>query len=77
MKSLFKYKYYEIGQAELSEKVTVFKKYLLLKQLFYPQSSCLEEVPALKKYILWVIIYFGEKFLRNISSAEEVFISKK
>ena len=52
MKSLFKYKYYEIGQAELSEKVIVFKKYLLLKQLFYPQSSCLEEVPALKKYIL-------------------------
>ena len=27
----FQYKCYEIGYAELSEKVTVFKKYLLLK----------------------------------------------
>ena len=50
MKSLFKYKCYEIGYAELSEKVTVFKKYLLLKKfLFFWKSSCLEKVPTSKK----------------------------
>ena len=34
MESLFKYKYYEIGYAELSEKVSIFKKYRLLKIFF-------------------------------------------
>ena len=31
----FKYKCYKIGYAELSERVTVFKNYLLLKKLFF------------------------------------------
>ena len=60
-KSLFKYKCYEIGYAVLSENVTVFKKYLLHKKLFFLKRRCLEEVPASKKYMLWRITYFGEK----------------
>ena len=44
MDSLFKYKCY--NYAELSEKVTVFKKYLLLK------ISSPEKVAAWKKYPL-------------------------
>ena len=51
----FQYKCYEIGYAELSEKVTVFKKYLLLKKFFFWNSSCSEVVPASKKYMLWRI----------------------
>ena len=38
---------YEISYAELSEKVTVFKKYMLLSK-----SSSSEEAPASKKYML-------------------------
>ena len=40
MDSLFKYKCYETGYAELSEKETVFKKYLLLKKFSFWNSSC-------------------------------------
>ena len=43
MESLFKYKGYETGYAELSEKVNVFKKNLLLK------SSSSEKVSVWKK----------------------------
>ena len=45
MGSLFKYKCYEIGYA-LLEKVTVLKKYLLLK------SSSSGKVAVWKKYLL-------------------------
>ena len=45
MESLFKYKSYEIVYAELSEKVTVSKKYLLLKKSF-------SEKVAVRKYPL-------------------------
>ena len=61
MKSLFKYKCYEIGYEELSEKLTVLNKYLHLKKLFFWKSSCSEEVSTSKKCILWIIAYFGEK----------------
>ena len=62
MESLFRYKCYEIGYVELSEKarmleslaflekVTVFKKYLIQKKFFW-KNSCSGEVPALKKYM--------------------------
>ena len=65
MKRLFKFKCYEIGYAELSEKVTVFKKYLLLKKFFFWKSSCLEEVTASKKYMHWIITYSREKVPRK------------
>ena len=45
MENHFKYKCHETGCTELSEKVTVFKKYLLLKIC----SS--EKVVVLKKYM--------------------------
>ena len=63
MERFFYYKCYEIGDAEVVEKVTVFKKYLLLKKFFFWKSSCSEEVPASKMYMLWIITYFGEKVL--------------
>ena len=61
MESPFKYKCYENGYTELSEKFTVFKKYLLLKKIFFWKSSCLEEVTALKNDMFWVTTYSGEK----------------
>ena len=88
MESLSKYKSYEISYAELSEKLTVFKKYLLLKTFFFWESNCSEEVPALKNYMFWIIAHSGEKgppkqqlcwnylFLRS-SQAEKVFVTKK
>ena len=63
MESLFRYKCYENGYVELSEKarmletlaflekVTVFKKYLIQKKFFFWKNSCSGEVPALKKYM--------------------------
>ena len=53
-KSLF----YEIGYVELSEKVTVFNKFMLLSK-----RSSSEELPASKKYMFWIITYSGEKAL--------------
>ena len=61
MERFFSYKCYEIGDAEVVEKVTVFKKYLLLKKFFFWKSSYSEEVPASKKYIFLIITYCGEK----------------
>ena len=59
MKSLFKYKDYEIGYAVLSEKVTVLKKYLN-KSLWRSSSS--KEVLTSKKYMFWMMItYSGKK----------------
>ena len=58
MKSLFKYKDYEIGYAVLSEKVTVLKKYLN-KPLWRSSSS--KEVLTSKKYMFWMITYSGKK----------------
>ena len=59
MESLFKFKYYENGYAELSEKVNFSKKYL------WKGSSCekvaVQNKRASKKYILWIITYSGEK----------------
>ena len=48
-----KYKCYETGYAKLSEKVTFFKKYLLLKRFFFWKSSCSEEVHILNNYLFW------------------------
>ena len=53
----FKYKCYKIGYAELSERVTVFKNYLLLKKLFFWKSTFSEEVPTM----LLIITFSGEK----------------
>ena len=39
MESLFKYKCYETGYAELSEKVAVTKKFLLLKKLNFEKVA--------------------------------------
>ena len=61
MESLSKYKGYEIVYAELSEKVTVYKKYLLLRKFFFWKSSCSEKGPASKKCMFWIITYSGEK----------------
>lgn len=49
MESLSKYKRYEVGYTELAfqKKVTVLKKYLLLKK---------QEVPASNKYMFRIII---------------------
>ena len=57
MESLFKYKCYEIGYAELSERVTVFKNYLLLKKLFFWKSTFSEEVTTM----LFIITFSEEK----------------
>ena len=62
MESYFKCKCYEIGYAKLLGKVTDFKKYLVLKKLFFWKGSSPEEVPASKKYMLWIITYSGETF---------------
>ena len=48
-----------------SRSVTVFRKYLLLKRFFYWKSSCLKEVPALKKYVFWIITYSEELVLQK------------
>ena len=58
-KSFLKYKCYEMGYTELSEKVTVFKKYLLLKKFSFWKSSYSEE--ASRKYMFWIITYSREK----------------
>ena len=55
MESLFKFKCYENGYAELSEKVTFSKTNLPLKRFLFWKSSCSEEVP------LRIITYSGEK----------------
>ena len=55
------YKCFENVYTKLSEKVTVFKKYLLLKKFVFWKSSCSEEVRSLIKYMFWVIIYSEEK----------------
>ena len=55
--------------AELSEKVTVFKVYLLLKKFFSWKSSCLQEAPASKKYMLWIITDSGEKKPSSVTVA--------
>ena len=65
MKSLFKYECYETGFAELPEKVTLFKKHLVLKMYFFGKSSCSEEAPSLKKYMSWIVTYSGEKALQK------------
>ena len=57
MESLFRYKCNEVGYAELAvqKKVTLLKKYLFLKNLFFWKSSCAEEPPASEKYMFWII----------------------
>ena len=57
MESLFKCKSYEIDYAELSEKVTVFKKYLLLKSSFYEKVAAQKKVPVSKNYMIWMNNY--------------------
>ena len=52
-----KYKSYK---KSYQKKVTVFKKYLLLKKFKWKSSSS-EEASASKKYMLWIITYSGEK----------------
>ena len=88
---LEKYKCYWIGYVELSEKVTVQKKYLLLKKFFFEKSSCSEEVPAFENCIFWISIYSKEKcssetvvekvllkkYLSSRSSGLEKVITKK
>ena len=49
IKRLFKYNCYRISHSKLSEKVTVFKKYLLMKKFLFWKSNGLEEVSAWKK----------------------------
>ena len=57
MESLFRYKCNEVGYAELAiqKKVTLLKKYLLLKKLFFWKTSCVEKLPALEKYMFRLI----------------------
>ena len=43
------------------KKVTVFKKYLLLKKFFFWKSSSSKEVPALKRNMFWIFTYSEEK----------------
>ena len=52
MESRVKYKCYEIGYAELSEKVTVFKKFLFLNKFLFWKSS-FEKVHDLNDYLFW------------------------
>ena len=40
MERLFKHKYYKIGYAELWEKVSFYKKYMVLKRFLFWKSSC-------------------------------------
>ena len=61
MESLSKYTYFEIGCIELLEKVSVFKKYHLVKKFFFWKSSCSEQVPGSKKWMFWIISYFWGK----------------
>ena len=51
MEILFRYKCYEVDYAELGfqKKVTLLKKYLLLKFIFWKSSSS-KELPVSKKY---------------------------
>ena len=51
------YKCNEVGYAELAvqKKVTLLKKYLFLKNLFFWKSSCAEEPSASEKYMFWII----------------------
>ena len=73
MESLFKNKCYEIVYAELSEKVTIFNKYLLLKSFIFWKV-----VPALKTYMFWIITYSWEKVPPTQSiCAEKLFIFEK
>ena len=59
MESLFKYKCYEIGYAELSEKMTFFKKYLPLKRFQFSEKVAVqikhrfEKVYTLNNYLFW------------------------
>ena len=64
IETVFKYKYY--GYAELSEKVAVVKKYLLLKMFFFGKRTCFQRVHILNSYFFW-----------RESSSETVAVSKK
>ena len=67
----FNYKCYENGYAELSEKVTVFKKYLLLKKSRFWKSSCSERSTCFEKLLI-----LKKKPLQNSSYAEKVIFKK-
>ena len=75
MGSLFKYKCFEIGSAEPSGKITVFKKYLLLKKFYFWKSSCWDKAPVSQKFMFWLII-LEKMLLRNSSYAEKAIIFK-
>ena len=77
MKCLFKHECYETGYAELSEKVTVFMKYLLVKKVFFWKSNCSEDVPAAKNYMFWIITHSGEKAPPKQQLCWNFFIFKK
>ena len=63
MESLFKYNAMKLVTQNYQKKVTLFKKYLLLKKFLFRKISCLEEAPASKKYIFCIITYSGGKTL--------------
>ena len=42
-------------RTNFSEKAIVLKKYMLLKRFLIWKSSCLEELPASKKCMFWII----------------------
>ena len=58
MESLFKFKYYEIGYAELSEKVTFSRNTCPLKgssseKVAVQNKHCFEKVHTLNNYLFW------------------------
>ena len=59
MESLFKYEWYEIGYAVLSEKGVSFQGIPSLKKFLFCKSSCSEEAPSPKKYKFWIGTYSG------------------
>ena len=65
-----------LRRTSYSEKVTLLKKYLFLKNLFFSKSSCSEEPPASEKYMFWIITNSLEVVppKHNRSCPEKVFI---
>ena len=71
-----------LHRTSYSEKVTLLKKYLFLKKLFFWKSSYAEEPPASEKYMFWMLLQniavaVLKKYLSSRSSwSEKVFVTK-